>query len=438
MNFDKLYVGMVIKNYKELCMLLEIEVLTSNSKKAQLKEIERYVLLEKIGHKFIVKEIYKDIKPKIENRGGANNNIDYIKHIEVLILDMLFNDYNLKKGEIFLSKNKLLLGLQMININYAYCKDRIPKLSTHLNIKKILIEEFYNKTEGMLIGNIEKALNNLRMKSLAMWSKETAICKINSGLKLNEIEEDVKINKNTFIDQYGEEVVKYNISENIDTEYRQATTEEKQEILCTEIEVCEAMGYENRKAIFEAGKEEWKKYQTKVNSILFDKLNISFYFESYKIICNEEHIIKEYEDVFELELTYDKRNFEGKMLNDSIKQRIKDNAEKRQVKASKDKKMYSIGKPYKFDYKENVLSMRLSKEYLNNFDILLLNLIDLKADNIKDKVKKSRPNTFYPELYEMHELINYNSKGSDFELIEDEEEDNNIDIWIDSLFNEIE
>ena len=39
MNIENLKEGMVVKNYKELCKLLEIEPKISNSKKAQLKEM---------------------------------------------------------------------------------------------------------------------------------------------------------------------------------------------------------------------------------------------------------------------------------------------------------------------------------------------------------------------------------------------------------------
>ena len=42
MNTDKLTNGMVVKNYKELCILVEEEIKDGNSKKAQMKDFERY------------------------------------------------------------------------------------------------------------------------------------------------------------------------------------------------------------------------------------------------------------------------------------------------------------------------------------------------------------------------------------------------------------
>lgn len=92
MNINKLKVGQVIKNYKELCTLLGIEPCAGNSKKSQLKELERFISYHKEGNKFIVDEIYTNVKEKEDLRkynGGDNNSIEYIKNIEVLILNLL-------------------------------------------------------------------------------------------------------------------------------------------------------------------------------------------------------------------------------------------------------------------------------------------------------------------------------------------------------------
>ncbi len=74
MKIKNLTVGKVIKNYKELCELLEIEAKKSgsNSHKAQQKEFNRYFEFEKQGHKYIIKNIHDKPKDKIDNR---SNNI---------------------------------------------------------------------------------------------------------------------------------------------------------------------------------------------------------------------------------------------------------------------------------------------------------------------------------------------------------------------------
>ena len=84
MDISSLEVGQIIKNYKVLCEILEITPSAGNTKKAQFKELERYINYEKQGQKFIVKEIYNEIKEKVDMRSvikeddkrhDGNNNI---------------------------------------------------------------------------------------------------------------------------------------------------------------------------------------------------------------------------------------------------------------------------------------------------------------------------------------------------------------------------
>ena len=58
MKIENLSVNQRIKNYKELCNILGIEIKSGNTKKAQFKELERFVRYEKHGNSFLIKEIY--------------------------------------------------------------------------------------------------------------------------------------------------------------------------------------------------------------------------------------------------------------------------------------------------------------------------------------------------------------------------------------------
>lgn len=60
MKIESLFEGLIIKNYKELCSILEIKVEAGNSKKAQLKELERFIKYHKEGNKFIIDEVYNE------------------------------------------------------------------------------------------------------------------------------------------------------------------------------------------------------------------------------------------------------------------------------------------------------------------------------------------------------------------------------------------
>lgn len=61
-------IGMVVKNYKELCNLLGQEIKNGKSKKYQLEEFSRYFDWEKSGQKFIITDIYDTPLTKEDKR----------------------------------------------------------------------------------------------------------------------------------------------------------------------------------------------------------------------------------------------------------------------------------------------------------------------------------------------------------------------------------
>lgn len=63
-KIENLENGSVIKNYKELCKILEIKNCGGNSKKAQLEKLGRNCDFEKKGRAFIINEVYDTPTPK--------------------------------------------------------------------------------------------------------------------------------------------------------------------------------------------------------------------------------------------------------------------------------------------------------------------------------------------------------------------------------------
>ena len=109
----------IIPNYKALCIILEIMVSAGDSKKSQLREIERFFRYHKEGNKFIIDEIYLEPLEKVDGRKDTkgNNNV-YGKYIEQLVLDLLVQKYQTtKERKIYLSRDKMLRALDMINDN---------------------------------------------------------------------------------------------------------------------------------------------------------------------------------------------------------------------------------------------------------------------------------------------------------------------------------
>lgn len=193
MKIENLKVGMVIKNYKELCNVLDILPTSGgNAKKKQLEEISRHCNFQKEGNKFIINTIYKELLPKkvdkrINNKGG--NNIKYCYDIETLILYLL----NENGGKYLnLSINQLLLALNMVNKNYQVGRTRIPKLSEILEIPTDLIYDFFDYTSVELKRKLETNLNRLQRQCLIFWNKSMKVQVTNVSIEYNAIGQPIK------------------------------------------------------------------------------------------------------------------------------------------------------------------------------------------------------------------------------------------------------
>lgn len=76
---DNLAVGMVVKNYREFCRLLEQAPTTGCSKKSQMANWERFFAFEKQGVKYVITEIYDEPLP-------LSFSSMYAKYIEKLLM----------------------------------------------------------------------------------------------------------------------------------------------------------------------------------------------------------------------------------------------------------------------------------------------------------------------------------------------------------------
>lgn len=361
MNVDKLKEGQIIKNYKELCGLLEIKVEAGNSKKAQLKELERFVKYHKEGNKFIIDEVYIEAKDKIDFRSEGNSSVygDNIKRLLLLLMAT-----SIENDEIILPISILLNKLSIVNINYSLGRRNQDKLSEVLNIDEKYINEFYDTTHQNLKRTLETNLNQLDRKAILRWETVRMICKKVAIVKYNELDEieiDMDTNK-----------VQYNIKE----EYSVATKEQDLLILEAENEILKELKLEDINDVFRYGKADT--FYKKVYSILRKKANIKYYFNGYKLIYNRDIVIEELEKYGEdmCDVRYE--------LNNIVKEKIFDNAINRQEKTINEFKniMGELPSDIK-DYKR----IRLSEEYLYIIQTLIDNVINLTAKDIRYKLK---------------------------------------------------
>ena len=74
----------------------------------------------------------------------------------------------------------------------------------------------------------------------------------------------------------------------VDMRHRKASKEEIQMILHAERTILDELHCEEKQQIIK--KEMWNNFKEKVKKILMKEANILFYYESYEVICNEDHI----------------------------------------------------------------------------------------------------------------------------------------------------
>lgn len=158
---------MIIKNYKELCKVLEIKESGGNTKIKQLKELLLYCNYTKEGNKYIIKEVYKTPVITINDILKSKNN-KYITILSNIILQYLYNNPEELK-QIPLLQFMELLGVT--NTNYKEGITYKKELSQLYNIQLASIYYFYNNTKNEYKKLIERCLNNLQNRSVLFWNK---------------------------------------------------------------------------------------------------------------------------------------------------------------------------------------------------------------------------------------------------------------------------
>jgi len=352
LKVEKLSVGMIVKNYKELCALLEVDILEGNSRKAQLKDFERYFSYHKQGHKFILDEIYKvPLSP--------NNNItQYIPIIEKLILHHIVNEGYLKE-RLYIPKSKLLKLLKMINKQYSEFKYKQMRLSHNTGIPKETILDFYRTSDDLLERNTEKALNSLVSQSLIQWQHVFTV------VEVDKIEnEDILLQHETVIDEYGdmEENSIYK-SHYLMRKHREATEEETKAILRIQHELLNKYNLNTLQEVMKIGIAE--KFYNEVREQLQKEYNLITYYKSYEMIFNSDHIEAKYNssvDQFILESKEEISLFLE--LNEQISNTISKNSKDRHDKARNgigSSKMIGVRKDESYITDTNKLIRRLIK-----------------------------------------------------------------------------
>lgn len=379
MQIDKLFPGLIIKNYKELCSLLGVQVKVGKSKILQMQELERHCRFHKIKNSYVIDEVYKVANSKVDKRKDPkkqSNNSLYSKDIQALIIDILAQA---KGNAVYLSTNAFLRKLDMVNDNYTVGRKYIPKLAELTQVPQAVCYDFYNNTNIKLRDKLETALKGLRNRALVMWSHSITVCvRVAENIQINDMENVVLEDNN---------IVTFKVK----TVHKKATEEEKELILKTERATLISMGYSSLQEAFLSGK--WKDYKDRVNKILLEKANIEYYYTSYEVIYNREHIIKAKEQ----KLAQEKRSAIKDNLNNNINKFINNSAKTTQNRVLK---------------KEFVTASELiqtSKDYLTHTKTLTDTVISKNAKNITEELLKT-PEPIKTEQISFSKIIDNNNE----------------------------
>lgn len=177
MNLQNLHEGQVVKNYKELCRLLEIDEMDGNSKVSQLKEIGRYIEINKKGHSFVVIQIYKNELEKSSNRNPAGSRSLYVENFSVQLLHALSKDYHYKKSKglvdeganyMFRTPNQLSQLTGMVNKDYRFTRLAVKDFieNNEYSLSKFDIDEFFKTTTNKINSIIKTSMNNLYKRKI--------------------------------------------------------------------------------------------------------------------------------------------------------------------------------------------------------------------------------------------------------------------------------
>lgn len=351
MNIKNLSIGQTIKNYKELCSIIEEKVRTGNSKKAHLKELESLCDYHKKGNSFIIDEIYQTPK-EVPGRKIYGNTSIYGEDIKVLMLNLLVQS---NTGNILLPTCEILKELKMTNNNYSYGMRNMKQLSKKTNIEQIYIQDFYNHTHNSMKSALESALNILQKEALIYWTKSLVLCYSGNDDSSNSIKS---------------------------RKYIVASDDEIKKILKEEKDVLKEMNFSSTHQIVQCGK--WKEFITETNKRIYNKYNILYFYKAYKILSNKSQVIEELKTIEKVQIE--------NSLNQKLVINLQKNSKQRYNRAIKEKtKTKDWGTQSMSKYKE----IKSTNEYMSNMYLLIENLVNINNNTIYAKEDKQEPKILY-------------------------------------------
>ena len=146
--------GKYVKNYKEMCRLLDEPEKTGKSRKLQINDWGRYFEYEKEGQKWIIKKIYDEPLPKGNSKGSC-----YYEYFSYIISELIEQN----EGDYIATASNMAIDIGYITTYYKkfhYNKNDLLEKSDIFTKK--LIDDFFEKTSRGYTGLIKRSLDKMK------------------------------------------------------------------------------------------------------------------------------------------------------------------------------------------------------------------------------------------------------------------------------------
>ena len=150
------------KNWKEICSAMGWDTTGGNTKKSYLKKLESLCSYDKLGNKFVIKEIYETPKEIEDGRSNNGSNSKYAEPFEKLLKHMATTNDNyiaiIRASEIQEVFNFISLFSSEYN-NDSY------KISQVINVDEKIVEDLARRNNDSFNSAVHTALNNITKNS---------------------------------------------------------------------------------------------------------------------------------------------------------------------------------------------------------------------------------------------------------------------------------
>lgn len=270
MQLNNIQLNKEIKSYPKLCAMLGEKKRTSpQARNSHLKDIARFVRIDKINNSYFIREIYG--QPLRKKKRDA-----FYDDAERILMHLLANAPLLNGSHrvVQLTRNNLLINLGYVNENFKVGNSNQKETSEILGVSKYATQEYFAKTYDKARKRVDSLLRKMKDHHNISYTLDTMVC-------------------------------------DIEGVHRKPTVSERQQILNFSKQVLNAMNLKNMTAVRLTNRHD--DYNRRLGRKL-ETLDISYVYECYDIIIADDYIQQIKEEY--------QRTLQGGELVDSLKERI--------------------------------------------------------------------------------------------------------------------